>query len=114
MFIMLRILYCVMTRMHKIFAQEAFIQIYKSLPDYRSEGFKTWITRIAFHKAIDAKRRLGRRSAEDLGGEEKIVNLPGRDEDVLSRVIRKERQEILRKNRPVSLPSIGISSPRII
>jgi len=60
-------------------AQEAFIQIYKSLPDYRSEGFKTWISRIAFHKAIDAKRKLGRRSAEDLGGDEMVVNLPGRD-----------------------------------
>ncbi|PYE51290.1 sigma-70 family RNA polymerase sigma factor [Paenibacillus barcinonensis] len=78
-------------------AQEAFIQIYKSLPDYRSEGFKTWITRIAFHKAIDAKRKLGRRSAEDLGGEDQMVNLPGREEDVLARVIRKERQDQLRE-----------------
>lgn len=78
-------------------AQEAFIQMYKSLPDYRSEGFKTWLTRIAFHKAIDAKRKLGRRTAEDLGGEEKIINMPGRDEDVLTRLVREERQDKLRE-----------------
>ncbi|WP_413372300.1 RNA polymerase sigma factor [Paenibacillus taichungensis] len=78
-------------------AQEAFIQMVKSLPDYRSEGFKTWLTRIAFHKAIDAKRKLGRRSAEDLGGEEKIMNMPGREEDVLARLVREERHEKLRE-----------------
>ncbi|WP_339297277.1 RNA polymerase sigma factor [Paenibacillus sp. FSL R5-0623] len=78
-------------------AQEAFIQMYKSLPDYRSEGFKTWLTRIAFHKAIDAKRKLGRRAAEDPGGEEKIINMPGRDEDVLTRLVREERQDKLRE-----------------
>ncbi|WP_082350658.1 RNA polymerase sigma factor [Paenibacillus xylanivorans] len=78
-------------------AQEAFIQMVKSLPDYRSEGFKTWLTRIAFHKAIDAKRKVGRRSAEDLGGEEKIMNMPGREEDVLARLVREERQEKLRE-----------------
>ncbi|MEK4436914.1 MULTISPECIES: RNA polymerase sigma factor [Paenibacillus] len=78
-------------------AQEAFIQMYKSLPEYRSEGFKTWLTRIAFHKAIDAKRKLGRRSSEDLGGEERIINLPGSEEDILARLVREERKETLRE-----------------
>lgn len=34
-------------------AQETFLQIYKSLPEYRSQGLKTWMTRIAVNKAID-------------------------------------------------------------
>lgn len=37
--------------------QEALWQIYRSLPAYRSEGFKTWITRIAVNKAIDWNRK---------------------------------------------------------
>lgn len=38
-------------------AQEAFVQIYLSLPRYRSQGFKTWISRIAINKAIDYGRK---------------------------------------------------------
>ncbi|WP_313640866.1 RNA polymerase sigma factor [Paenibacillus sp.] len=41
-------------------AQEAFLQMYKSLPDYRYQGLKSWITRIALNKAIDAKRKRDR------------------------------------------------------
>lgn len=37
--------------------QESFIQIYDSLPDYRGQGFKTWMTRITVNKAIDFKRK---------------------------------------------------------
>lgn len=44
--------------------QEVFIQIYLSLPHYRSQGFKTWITRIAVNKSIDAKRKQRRRKEE--------------------------------------------------
>jgi len=78
-------------------AQEAFIQIYKSLSDYRSEGFKTWITRIAFHKAIDAKRKLSRRIPEEAGGDERLASLPGAEEDILSRLVREERKAFLRE-----------------
>ncbi|MNO61398.1 ECF RNA polymerase sigma factor SigE [compost metagenome] len=45
-------------------AQETFLQVYKSLPDYRSQGFKTWMTRIALNKAIDLKRKRDRRREE--------------------------------------------------
>ena len=37
-------------------AQETFLQVYRSLNKYRSEGFKTWIGRIATNKALDWKR----------------------------------------------------------
>lgn len=38
-------------------AQEVFLQIYISLPDYKFDNFKGWISRIAANKAIDWKRR---------------------------------------------------------
>jgi RNA polymerase sigma factor (sigma-70 family) len=37
--------------------QETFLQVYKSLPQYEFRGFKTWLSRIALHKAIDYKRK---------------------------------------------------------
>lgn len=47
--------------------QEVFMKIYLSLPQYQYEGFKTWIARIAIHKAIDVKRKREReRSKEEL------------------------------------------------
>ena len=44
--------------------QEALMQIYRSLPNCRLDGFKTWITRIAVNKAIDFKRSKARRVEE--------------------------------------------------
>lgn len=38
-------------------AQEVFVKIYNSLPQYKNQGFKTWITRIAVNQAIDRKRK---------------------------------------------------------
>ncbi|WP_433939279.1 RNA polymerase sigma factor [Paenibacillus lautus] len=80
-------------------SQEVFIQVYKALPQYRSEGFKTWITRIALNKAIDMKRKLSRKPPEQLPGEHEEVldKLPSRDEDVVSLLIHKERSEELRE-----------------
>lgn len=37
-------------------SQEVFVKIYISLPRYKNQGFKTWITRIAVNHAIDMKR----------------------------------------------------------
>ncbi|WP_232243102.1 RNA polymerase sigma factor [Paenibacillus sp. GSMTC-2017] len=41
--------------------QEVLLQIYRSLPNYRMDGLKTWITRIAVNRAIDFKRSRARR-----------------------------------------------------
>lgn len=38
-------------------AQEVFLQIYISLPDYKFDNFKGWISRIAANKSIDWKRK---------------------------------------------------------
>lgn len=44
--------------------QEVFIKIYTSLPQYKNQGFKTWITRIAVNHAIDLKRKRQRQKEE--------------------------------------------------
>lgn len=49
-------------------AQETFIKMIDALPSYRSQGFKTWISRIAINKAIDVKRKQARQR-EDLQDE---------------------------------------------
>ncbi|WP_245856174.1 RNA polymerase sigma factor [Paenibacillus rigui] len=41
--------------------QEVLLKIYASLPQYRHQGLKTWMTRIAVNKAIDFKRAMERK-----------------------------------------------------
>ncbi|WAA08844.1 sigma-70 family RNA polymerase sigma factor [Fervidibacillus albus] len=45
-------------------AQEVFIKIYTSLPNYKNQGFKTWMTRIAVNHCIDMKRKAYRKREE--------------------------------------------------
>ncbi|WP_337102279.1 RNA polymerase sigma factor [Paenibacillus sp. YIM B09110] len=44
--------------------QEVLLQIYRSLPECRLDGLKTWITRIAVNRAIDYKRSRARKPEE--------------------------------------------------
>ncbi|KQO13830.1 RNA polymerase subunit sigma [Paenibacillus sp. Leaf72] len=44
--------------------QEVLLQIHRSLPECRLEGFKTWVTRIAVNRAIDWKRSKARKPEE--------------------------------------------------
>ncbi|MDQ0192938.1 RNA polymerase sigma factor [Paenibacillus wynnii] len=76
-------------------AQETFLQIYKSLPEYRHQGLKTWITRIALHKAIDAKRRRDRLREHPVDYDNVLSITPAQDEDVLHGVIRRDRRDRL-------------------
>ena len=81
-------------------AQEAFVQIFKSLPQYRSEGFKTWITRIALNKAIDMKRKVNRRVITEAGHKDEVIHIPDRHADTVYQLIKKEKkQELLQKIR---------------
>lgn len=45
-------------------AQEVFLQIYRSLPQYRFNSFKSWVGRIAANKALDWKRAQKRKVNE--------------------------------------------------
>ncbi|WP_410514855.1 sigma-70 family RNA polymerase sigma factor [Paenibacillus sp. BR2-3] len=86
-------------------AQETFLQIHKSLPDYRNQGLKTWITRIALHKAIDAKRKRDRRREQPVDYDNVLNLTPARDEDVLTGVVRRDRENRL-WNEVENLPSV--------
>ncbi|MEK3659073.1 RNA polymerase sigma factor [Paenibacillus sp. FSL F4-0236] len=76
-------------------AQEAFLQMYKSLPDYRYQGLKSWITRIALNKAIDAKRKRDRLRELPVDYELVLSQTASNEEDVLSGVIRRDRMDRL-------------------
>ena len=77
-------------------AQEVFLQIYISLPDFKVDNFKGWISRIAANKSIDRKRKDSRKYREEtMENTESIID--SRDisnyktpEDIL---IEKEKRE---------------------
>jgi len=78
-------------------AQEVFLKIYLSLPRYRFEGFRTWIGKIAAHKAIDWRRRQ-----QKIAVKEKIMDIDDLLEDAIpnndlpgERLIEKEQIEKL-------------------
>ncbi|GJM73069.1 hypothetical protein HMSSN036_52850 [Paenibacillus macerans] len=80
-------------------AQETFLQIYKSLPEYRSQGLKTWMTRIAVNKAIDLKRRRDRRKEEQWDPADLAAKLPVQDDEILLKLMDAERSwELHRKS----------------
>ncbi|GHI00608.1 RNA polymerase sigma factor [Neobacillus kokaensis] len=77
-------------------AQEVFIKIYTSLPQYENQGFKTWLTRIAVNHAIDIKRKQARRKEEIIETlEEQVIGTP-RD-DVETMIIETDRRRLVRK-----------------
>ncbi|WP_210023267.1 MULTISPECIES: sigma-70 family RNA polymerase sigma factor [unclassified Paenibacillus] len=77
--------------------QEALMKIYTSLPQYRYQGLKTWMTRIAVNKAIDFKRSKDRKKEEltieweGLGAEPLLRECPVEDT-----VIYRERRDRVR------------------
>lgn len=77
--------------------QEVFIKIYTSLPQYKNQGFKTWITRIAVNHAIDLKRKRERQKEELQDEHSSEANL-GLTDDVEAVFFRNERRkQVLRK-----------------
>lgn len=77
-------------------AQEVFLQIYISLPNFKMDNFKGWIGRIAANKAIDWKRKKKSKyreevidDTENIMYKEKLNNYET-PEDIL---IRKENRE---------------------
>jgi RNA polymerase sigma factor (sigma-70 family) len=77
-------------------AQEVFLKIYNSLSQYESQGFKTWMTRIAVNHAIDIKRKQARRKEDVVEAlEQQALGTP-RD-GVEKELIVNERQRLVRK-----------------
>lgn len=77
-------------------AQEAWVQIYASLPGYRFNGFKTWITRIAVNKAIDYKRR-SMKPVELTASVEDLAGVAGSNQDVQKAVLRNHLKERMKR-----------------
>ncbi|MFS0646698.1 RNA polymerase sigma factor [Siminovitchia sp. 179-K 8D1 HS] len=75
-------------------AQEVFLKIYTSLPQYEKQGFTTWVTRIAVNHAIDIKRKKTRRHEEmNVEYEETSHAPPG--ESVERLVLQREKKRII-------------------
>lgn len=89
-------------------AQEVFIKIYTSLPQYGNQGFKTWMTRIAVNHAIDVKRKHARRREEVAEAlEQEALGTPrdGVEKEVIGldqrRLVRKRLNELPENYRDV-------------
>jgi RNA polymerase sigma factor (sigma-70 family) len=77
-------------------AQEVFMKLYSSLPQYENQGFKTWMTRIAVNHAIDVKRKQARRreeAANDL--EQRALGTP--KDSVEEEIIENDRRTLVRQ-----------------
>jgi RNA polymerase sigma factor (sigma-70 family) len=72
--------------------------MYTALPQYRKQGFKTWMTRVATNKAIDHVRKLRRRK-EDMEPEVEAAPagsvLEGSPQE--EQLIDKERRTLLQR-----------------
>ncbi|WP_148135809.1 RNA polymerase sigma factor [Candidatus Formimonas warabiya] len=80
-------------------AQEVFLQVFRSLPQYRFHSFKSWIGKIAVRKAIDWRRARVRLSREEFSGDpgtagERVWALTPSPEDIF---FQKEQEARVRK-----------------
>ncbi|MBS4175611.1 sigma-70 family RNA polymerase sigma factor [Bacillus sp. FJAT-49736] len=78
-------------------AQEVFLKIYASLPQYEDQGFKTWITRIAVNHAIDMKRKQTRRHEELTTEFQPEYHISGKAETAEVIVLKNEQKKIFQK-----------------
>lgn len=83
--------------------QEVFLKIYYALPQYKSQGLRTWMTRIAINHAIDLKRKKQRQNETVLQPEE-FAAISHPDCNVVVPLLRKEQKEMVR-NRLDEMPS---------
>jgi len=78
-------------------AQETFLQVYKSLPNYKFRGFTTWISRIALNKCIDFKRRAAVRRNKEAVSLFDLEHMADERTSVQDMLIEKEERELLDK-----------------
>lgn len=78
-------------------AQEVFLQLYISLPQYRCEGFKTWLGRIAIRKAIDWRRKHRKILEKEMFLPENVhMAVQGGQDFVIEKLVRQEEEEKIR------------------
>ncbi|MDW7673682.1 MAG: RNA polymerase sigma factor [Bacillota bacterium] len=72
-------------------AQETFIQVYRSLPQYNFQGFKAWIGRIATNKSIDWKRKQRKLQERQMNYSEEVIDLNQTpEESIEEQIIKRE------------------------
>lgn len=77
-------------------AQEVFLKIYTSLPQYENQGFKTWMMRIAVNHAIDVSRKKARRKVEVVDAlEQQAIGTPS--DSIERELIENDRRQLVRK-----------------
>ncbi|HEY8363107.1 MAG TPA: sigma-70 family RNA polymerase sigma factor [Tissierellaceae bacterium] len=74
-------------------AQEVFLQVYLSLPKYKSNSFKGWIGKIATNKSIDWLRRKKSKFKEEVL-EDEMINIFNQDVDTPEELLIKKEREI--------------------
>lgn len=82
--------------------QEVFLKIYYALPQYKSQGLKTWMTRIAINHAIDLKRKK-QRQHETVLEPEVFSTIAQPDCNTITLLMQKEQKEVVR-NRLDEMP----------
>ncbi|QHA00102.1 sigma-70 family RNA polymerase sigma factor [Dehalobacter restrictus] len=75
--------------------QDTFLQVYKSLSTYEYRGFKTWLSRIALHKAIDYKRKTVHTKARENICLAEIENIADGRAPVQDMIIKEEEKVLL-------------------
>lgn len=81
-------------------AQEVFLQIYISLPNYQDDNFKAWISRITSNKSIDWIRKKKNKFREEVmeDSEELIDNINNNYVDTPEEIfIENEKKELITK-----------------
>ena len=75
--------------------QEVFIKIYTSLPHYKDQGFKTWMTKIAVNHSIDMKRKHQRHNENFNEDINRLASEASQLESTEAHVLRKENQLLI-------------------
>ncbi len=88
-------------------SQEAFLQIHASLSQYRGQGLKAWITRIAVNKAIDFKRRRARQREELTDAIDQMPIRSGGSSGVETQLLLRERLARIRERIKELPPNYG-------
>lgn len=78
-------------------AQDTFLQVYKSLPQYNFQGFKTWLSRIALNKAIDYGRKINNAKKRELELNDEVASVVSTDAASLEEAfgLKHERKRVM-------------------
>nr|WP_281242751.1 RNA polymerase sigma factor [Salinibacillus kushneri] len=74
--------------------QETFIKMVDALPSYQAQGFKTWLSRIAYHTAIDSYRKKKRRQEDLTSFDEPIFHIEQENSAEMEMLERNKKENV--------------------